>query len=89
MKRLPDYSDPQNAPDWWVMELRTVIDTEGCEWHLVMDNDGEELLLTDEQFIAVPQGYLGKDAQVSHYPAKVESRCINTYVDEDALRGDR
>ena len=37
--------DPQNAPLDWFVRLGVVTDTEGWDWILARDNDGNEFLV--------------------------------------------
>jgi hypothetical protein len=42
--------DPQNAPDFWVREIRRLIDIDGVRVVLVRDQDGVEFLIDEDEF---------------------------------------
>ena len=42
--------DPQNAPDFWVHEIRRLIDIDGVRVVLVRDQDGVEFLIDEDEF---------------------------------------
>lgn len=41
--------DPENAPDFWTVEVRRMVDVDGVEIVLVRDQDGDEYVVDADE----------------------------------------
>ena len=46
----PPWRDPPEWPDYWIEKVRTVTDTEGVEWVVLVNQDGDEFLLDEVEW---------------------------------------
>jgi len=63
--RYPRADSPEDAPDHWLVELRTVVDTEGVEWILAGD-EGDEVLIAPDDADRYAWGW--QSPHESHWP---------------------